>query len=89
MKLNNPGLFLVSFLSLSFFLSSSDIFYKPEWLQNYFIWKQIKQDTLVGGKIVAKRVKVKSSHLYLYRAFNNTNCNKATAQYQNRKIVYQ
>ncbi len=30
---------------------------------------------------------VKSSHLYLYSAFNNTNCNKATAQYQNRKIV--
>ncbi len=31
----------------------------------------------------------KSSHLYLYSAFNNTNCNKATAQYQNRKIVSQ
>ncbi len=31
--------------------------------------------------------KVKSSHLYLYSAFNNTNCNKVTAQYQNRKIV--
>ncbi len=31
---------------------------------------------------------VKSSHLYLYSAFNNTNCVKATAQYQNRKIVY-
>ncbi len=30
----------------------------------------------------------KSSHLYLYSAFNNTNCVKATAQYQNRKIVY-
>ncbi len=26
---------------------------------------------------------VKSSHLYLYSAFNNTNCDKATAQYQN------
>ncbi len=25
----------------------------------------------------------KSSHLYLYSALNNTNCNKATAQYQN------
>ncbi len=24
---------------------------------------------------------VKSSHLYLYRAFSNTNCVKATAQY--------
>ncbi len=32
---------------------------------------------------------VKSSHLYLYIAFNNTNCVKATAQYQNRKIVSQ
>ncbi len=32
---------------------------------------------------------VKSSHLYLYSAFNNTNSNKATAQYQNRKIVCQ
>ncbi len=31
---------------------------------------------------------VKSSHLYLYSAFNNTNCVKAAAQYQNRKIVY-
>ncbi len=30
---------------------------------------------------------VKSSHLYLYSAFNNTNCVKATAQYQNGKIV--
>ncbi len=28
----------------------------------------------------------KSSHLYLYSAFNNTNCVKATAQYQNRNI---
>ncbi len=31
--------------------------------------------------------KEKSSHLYLYSTFNNTNFNKATAQYQNRKIV--
>ncbi len=29
---------------------------------------------------------LKSSHLYLYSAFNNTNCVKATAQYQNRNI---
>ncbi len=29
-----------------------------------------------------------SSHLNLYSAFNNTNCVKETAQYQNRKIVY-
>ncbi len=28
----------------------------------------------------------KSSHLYLYSAFNNTNCVKATAQYQNSNI---
>ncbi len=32
---------------------------------------------------------VKSSQLYLYSTFNNTNCVKATAQYQNSKIVYQ
>ncbi len=32
-------------------------------------------------------LQVKSSHLYLYSAFNNANCVKATAQYQNRKIV--
>ncbi len=32
---------------------------------------------------------VKSSHLYLDSAFNNTNCVKATWQYQNRKIVCQ
>ncbi len=32
---------------------------------------------------------VKLSKLYLYSAFNNTNCVKATAQYQNRKIVCQ
>ncbi len=28
-----------------------------------------------------------SSHLYLYSAFNNTKCVKATAQYQHMKIV--
>ncbi len=28
---------------------------------------------------------VKSSHLYLYSAFNNTNCVKVTAQYQNKE----
>ncbi len=32
-------------------------------------------------------IRVKSSHLYLYSACNITNCVKATAQYQNRKIV--
>ncbi len=30
---------------------------------------------------------VKLSHVYLYSALNNTNCNKATAKYKNRKIV--
>ncbi len=35
---------------------------------------------------MAPHGKVKSSHLYLYGAFNNTNCVKATAQYQNRNI---
>ncbi len=30
----------------------------------------------------------KSSHLYLNSAFNNTNCVKPTAQYQNIRIVY-
>ncbi len=34
-------------------------------------------------------VTVKSSRLYLNSAFNIKNCNKATAQYQNRKIVCQ
>ncbi len=37
--------------------------------------------------ISKKQAQVKSSHLYLYSAFNNTNCNKATAQYQNRKML--
>ncbi len=34
-------------------------------------------------------MQVKSSHLYLYSAFKNTNRVKETAQYQNRKIVCQ
>ncbi len=38
-------------------------------------------------KLVKSEGQVKSSHLYLYSAFNNTNCDKATAQYQNGKIV--
>ncbi len=33
-----------------------------------------------------KSINVKSSHLYLYNAFNNTNCVKANAQYHNRII---
>ncbi len=35
---------------------------------------------------VSKSLLRESSHLYLYSAFNNTNCVKATAQYQNRNI---
>ncbi len=41
----------------------------------------------VGFGSFAVVSQVKSSHLYLYSAFNNTNCDKATAQYQNGKIV--
>ncbi len=40
-----------------------------------------------GFPLDCGRYQVKSSHLYLYSAFNNTNCDKATAQYQNGKIV--
>ncbi len=41
-----------------------------------------------GGLLFSRLAqRVKSSHLYLYSAFNNTNCDKATAQYQNGKIV--
>ncbi len=36
---------------------------------------------------ISSNCQVKSSHLYLYSAFNNTNCDKATAQYKNGKIV--
>ncbi len=39
------------------------------------------------GSQCSESSQVKSSHLYLYSAFNNTNCDKATAQYQNGKIV--
>ncbi len=39
------------------------------------------------GRKILTLSQVKSSHLYLYSAFNNTNCDKATAQYQNGKIV--
>ncbi len=40
-----------------------------------------------AGYLKISHPKVKSSHLYLYSAFNNTNGDKATAQYQNGKIV--
>ncbi len=36
-----------------------------------------------------RQSQVKSSHLYLYSAFNNTDCVNATSQYQNSKIVCQ
>ncbi len=45
---------------------------------------EILHETPVRGTLTV----IKSSHLYLYSAFKNTNCVKATAQYQNRKIVY-
>ncbi len=41
----------------------------------------------IGNAAFDNHSQVKSSHLYLYSAFNNTNCDKATAQYQNGKIV--
>ncbi len=37
-------------------------------------------------KYRAESSQVKSSHLYLYSAFNKTNCVKATAQYKNRNF---
>ncbi len=51
----------------------------------------LKSDVMLGGLCGFSHSRggrqVKSSHLYLYSAFNNTNCDKATAQYQNGKIV--
>ncbi len=38
--------------------------------------------------MIVLKAELKTSHLYLYSAFNNTNCVKTTAQYRNRKIVY-
>ncbi len=51
--------------------------------------KRLKTPGLLHDLFVRRNenTQVKSSHLYLYSAFNNTNCVKATAQYQNRKIV--
>ncbi len=43
-----------------------------------------KTSTIYDDK--PKTEKVKSSHLYLYSAFNNTDCVKAALQY--RKIVF-
>ncbi len=51
---------------------------------------------LVSKHKISKNIKLlfiyctkatRTSQLYLYSAFTYTNCNKATAQYQNRKIV--
>ncbi len=41
-----------------------------------------------GGFGFQAKVKVKSSHLYLYSTFNNTNCVKASVQYQNRFVSF-
>ncbi len=46
-------------------------------------------NTRLPHKYELSNIVVKSSHLYLYSAFNITNCKKASAQYQNRKIVCQ
>ncbi len=50
-------------------------------------WKQNGFKTANNKPVKHQSSQVKSSHLYLYSAFNNTNCDKATAQYQNGKIV--
>ncbi len=55
-------------------------------IQSTFL-KDALCDFLFSDSLVVL-VLVKSSHLYLYSAFNNTNCVKATAHYRNRKIVY-
>ncbi len=52
-----------------------------------FILKAEARDYGKGHYISDAACQVKSSHLYLHSAFNNTNCDKATAQYQNGKIV--
>ncbi len=60
-------------------------------LQNIFMEHDLNILMIFGIKekwiILTHTSQVKSSHLYLYSAFNNTNCVKATAQYQNGKIV--
>ncbi len=49
-----------------------------------------KSDTLLIKKVHMPSLAfciIKSSHLYLYSAFNNTAPHRSTAQYQNRQIV--
>ncbi len=70
---------------------TSTIFPNNKW----WVSKKLKQlrrrynHDILAKRDIQREIKshVKSSHLYLYSAFNNTNCDKATAQYQNRKIV--
>ncbi len=59
---------------------------RNHWLR--FVYNSTAQHSnAFYGRQFCKHSQVKSSHLYLYSAFNNTNCDKATAQYQNGKIV--
>ncbi len=57
--------------------------------RKWCLWKifQMGEARTENVPDVTNNSQVKSSHLYLYSAFNNTNCDKATAQYQNGKIV--
>ncbi len=57
-----------------------------DFIENILICKMNKMNKGLTG-LEQHEGQVKSSHLYLYSAFNNTNCDKATAQYQNGKIV--
>ncbi len=61
--------------------------YLSELLSHYIPSRPLRSQN--SGHLIIPRIssQVKSSHLYLYSAFNNTNCDKATAQYQNGKIV--
>ncbi len=45
----------------------------------FIIGMHVKKENLTAHKYFyySKQLKVMSSHLYLYNAFNNTNCNKA------------
>ncbi len=58
--------------------------------------KTSDRSTIIFYQAIYTQVKVKevswldseSQVTFIYSVFNNTNCVKATAQYQNRKIVY-
>ncbi len=71
--------------------SEEDMHHQNCFVGEDFLVKLVKLSFIVIPIHVytVERNVVKSSHLYLYSAFNNTNCVKATAQYQNRKIVSQ